>query len=76
MESSKAAVLVAKILCCCHGLMGSNEAVKQLWVQSELDWLSLGIKGEDLVEFLEDHVGLCLIGGGGGLPGRGCDGCG
>ena len=44
--------------------MGSNEAVKQLWVQSELDWLSLGTKGEDLVEFLEDHVGLCLIGGG------------
>ena len=56
MESGKAAVLVAKVLWQCLSELGSQEAVRDLWTQSRLDWASLGMRAEDLGEFLERQV--------------------
>ena len=57
MESGKAAKLVAKVLLQCYKeLDSSKEAVKSLWMQSRLNWSTLGMQDEDLGEFLEDQV--------------------
>ena len=56
VESGKAAKLVAKVLQQCRKELGSDDAVKNLWMQSRLSWSALGMPDEDLEEFLEDQV--------------------
>ena len=56
MESGKAAKLVAEVLVQCQKVLGSEEAVKALWSQSRLGWDALGVREEDLGEFLADQV--------------------
>ncbi len=63
VESGKAAKLVAKVLQQCHReLDSSDEAVKALWMQARLNWDALGMRSEDLAEFLVDQVRtLCSL---------------
>ena len=57
VESGRAAKLVAKVLQQCYKeLDSSKEAVKSLWMQSRLNWSTLGMQDEHLAEFLEDQV--------------------
>lgn len=60
-------MLVAKVLQRCKVVLkGSEEAVRNLWLESGLHWDSLGVQKEDQEEFLEQHV----CGGVGGWVGR------
>ena len=55
-EAGKMAVLVANTLHQCTAL-GSESDTADLWSQSGLQWSSLGVKSEDVEEFLSRQVG-------------------
>ena len=59
-DTGKTAILVAKTLHQCTAL-GSESDTSDLWSQSQLQWSSLGVKSEDVEEFLSRQVGgeLC-----------------
>lgn len=41
-------------------LLGTEEQVKTLWSQSRLEWSALGMREEDLGEFLSNQV-VCSV---------------
>ncbi len=58
-QSGKAAVLVAKTLVQCQTLEGSTDAVAKLWAESDFKWSTLGVKLEEVEDFLVRQVCTC-----------------
>ena len=58
----KAADLVAKTLLQVR-VQQSEAAALSLWTQSQLEWTSLGVKSEDVEEFVSRQVSGCDEGG-------------
>ena len=56
LESGRAAVLVAKVLCHCVSVLKEEEEVKGLWARCGLTWDDLGKPKEDVEEFLDRKV--------------------
>ena len=59
VEAGKAAELAAKVLLQVK-LQQSEAAALALWTQSQLEWASLGVKSEDVEEFVSRQVGMCV----------------
>ena len=56
LESGRAAVLVAKVLCHCVSVLKGEEEVKGLWARCGLTWDDLGKPKKDVEEFLDRQV--------------------
>ena len=56
VKAGKAAELAAKVLLQVK-LQQSEAAALSLWTQSQLEWTSLGVKSEDVEEFVSRQVG-------------------
>ena len=56
LESGRAAVLVAKVLCHCVSVLNGEEEVKGLWARCGLTWDDLGKPKEDVEGFLDRQV--------------------
>ena len=61
LNVGKAADLVAKVLRQVK-LQQSETAALSLWSQSQLEWTSLGVKSEDVEEFLSGQVHVHILG--------------
>lgn len=61
VEAGKAAELAAKALLQVK-LQQSEAAALALWSQSQLEWTSLGVKSEDVEEFLSGQVHVHILG--------------
>ena len=59
VKAGKAAELAAKVLLQVK-LQQSEAAALSLWTQSQLEWTSLGVKSEDVEEFISREVGTCV----------------
>ena len=56
VKAGKAAELAARVLLQVK-LQQSEAAALSLWTQSQLEWTSLGVKSEDVEEFISRQVG-------------------